>query len=263
MGVFPDLGDKSKLPSITNPEQLLKYQIASGKYEKVDPFPEDVILIHSNRLLGCVLENFSVRKVRGFYDNFYLLKNKGGNKTIGISKSGGAPADVMVMEELIASGVKRFVSVGEAGALQSYLNVGDFVVCERAVNGNGVSRYYSNHDFSFASGSLSSRIKDFLRKSDIDFSVGVSWSTDAFYRELVEEVKHYKDLGVLTVDMESSAIFSVAEFRGVDAAVILTVSDYLLKHEAGESWVPNFKYTSDFLAKLFVIAKDVLFSKGS
>ena len=40
----------------------------------------------------------------------------------------GAPTAVMTLEELVASGVKRCVSLGAAGALQESLNIGDIVV---------------------------------------------------------------------------------------------------------------------------------------
>lgn len=54
--------------------------------------------------------------------------------------------------------------------------------------------------------------------------------------------------------MEASAVFAVAAHRGVDAAAMFVVSDYL-----GESgWDPRFHLTSDDIRSLGETAKDVL-----
>ena len=52
----------------------------------------------------------------------------------------------------------------------------------------------------------------------------------------MEEIRHYRDLGVLTVEMEAAALAAVAEVRGVDFAAAFTMSDSL----AGDSWSPHF-----------------------
>ena len=54
----------------------------------------------------------------------------------------GAPAACVVLEGLIAFGVKRFVSVGFAGSLQPDLRIGDIVVCDKAIRDEGTSYHY-------------------------------------------------------------------------------------------------------------------------
>ena len=44
---------------------------------------------------------------------------------------------------------------------------------------------------------------------------GTSWTIDAPYRETVAEIRRYRQEGVATVDMEASALFAVAAYRGV------------------------------------------------
>jgi purine-nucleoside phosphorylase len=58
-------------------------------------------------------------------------------------------------------------------------------------------------------------------------SAGSSWTIDTPYRETRKEVQMYREEGVLTVEMEASALFSVARASGVEAAVLFTVSDSL------------------------------------
>ena len=54
----------------------------------------------------------------------------------------GAPAACVVLEGLIAFGIRRFVSVGLAGSLQPDIGIGDIVVCDRAIRDEGTSYYY-------------------------------------------------------------------------------------------------------------------------
>ena len=52
----------------------------------------------------------------------------------------------------------------------------------------------------------------------LEVAVGATWTTDAPYRETAEEVAYYRGDGVLTVEMEASAVFAVAQARGVHLA---------------------------------------------
>jgi purine-nucleoside phosphorylase len=76
-----------------------------------------------------------------------------------------------------------------------------------------------------------------LQHHQAEYHDGTIWTTDAIFRETVEKVKHYQAQGALAVEMELSAIFSVAAFRAVQAAGILIVSDELSDYH----WRPGFK----------------------
>ncbi len=45
----------------------------------------------------------------------------------------GAPTAVMTLEELAAFRIKKFVNLGTAGGLQQNMNIGDIVICDRAI----------------------------------------------------------------------------------------------------------------------------------
>jgi purine-nucleoside phosphorylase len=66
---------------------------------------------------------------------------------------------------------------------------------------------------------------------------GRVWSIDAPYRETVRKVVRYRQEGILGVDMETSALFTVARYRGIDLACVLVVSDDLSTLQ----WVHGFK----------------------
>lgn len=65
---------------------------------------------------------------------------------------------------------------------------------------------------------------------------GATWTIDAPFRETTEELRHYRDDGVLTVEMEAAALFAVAQHRQFDSATAFMPSDTLSEAE----WFPDF-----------------------
>jgi purine-nucleoside phosphorylase len=53
------------------------------------------------------------------------------------------------------------------------------------------------------------------------------WTTDGFYREMTDDIARHMDNDILGIDMESSAMYRVAQHRGVSVCNILVVSDEL------------------------------------
>jgi len=66
--------------------------------------------------------------------------------------------------------------------------------------------------------------------------VGPVWSTDGVYRETLGKFRRFRDSGVLAVNMETSAIFAVAKYRGVEVASAQAISDILTER----GWLPAF-----------------------
>lgn len=94
-----------------------------------------------------------------------------------------------------------------------------------------------------------------------DAVIGPSWTTDAPYRETAEEISAYRAEGILTVDMEASAIFTVGALLGVQTASIFCISDVL----HGEEWEPHSQSPSlaDALWGLFEAIESMLLSNGT
>ena len=80
-------------------------------------------------------------------------------------------------------------------------------------------------------------IEQVLTDNRVDFQSGKVWTTDAVYRETRQKVENYQKQGVLAVEMEISALFSVAQFRQVDLCAMLVVSDEL----SSLKWRPGFR----------------------
>ena len=145
----------------------------------------------------------------------------------------GAPLAVAAVEEAIARGCRRFVAVGGAGALLPDLVLGHAVVVSSAVRDEGTSYHYLPPSREI-DGDARSRdvLESVLRERDIPFVTGKTWTTDGLFRETPERVRRRRDEGCITVEMEASAFFALARFRGVALAHLLSAGDSL----AGEEW---------------------------
>jgi uridine phosphorylase len=163
----------------------------------------------------------------------------------------GGPAAAITLEEIIAAGVRRIVSIGGAGALHSGLTIGDLVVCDGAIRDEGVSHHYLPPDDRYVhpDAGLTARLFDAVTRRTDHVTIGRTWTIDALYRETREEVLHYRAEGVLTVEMEAASLAAVALHRGVAFATAFAVMDSL----AGETWRPEGFGHPDALASLNIL----------
>ena len=251
---FPNFENKQDEEALFSPEDFIRYATARNGFT-FEP-PESVILCYQHSLMDHILENHETTDTKRF-GGLHLLDETGGKIGV-IGKFGvGAPVACGLLEELIAFGVKKIISIGSAGSLQKDLNIGEVVVCDRAIRDEGTSHHYlPNSKYAHASEEMTRKIKDSLNRQGQEYTVGTSWTTDAIYRETIAEIKQYQEEGVLTVEMEASALFAVAEYRNVPIGAILTISDSL----ADLVWKPEFH--SDEAKKglevLYKVALDVL-----
>jgi uridine phosphorylase len=160
----------------------------------------------------------------------------------GISLTGpvvGAPYAVMVLETLIAWGARKIVFLGWCGSISDKVKIGDIIVATSAIIDEGTSGHYENNRsrVSFPAASMLTALNDALQQNQVDFHSGAIWCTDAIYRETVEKVKHFQARDAVGVEMEISALFTVAKFRGAELGAMAVVSDEL----ATFKWRPGFK----------------------
>ena len=180
------------------------------------PFPDAVIFCYQSSLLAHILEQHETAGVeQGTYRHLHWLQETENRVAVAGGFGVGAPAVVLVLEALIVQGVRRFLTIGTAGSLQRHINIGDIVVCDRAIRDEGTSHHYLPPEkYAHASPAMTAKLEAALRTATITYSVGTSWTIDAPYRETVAEVQLYQAEGVLTVEMEAAALFAVAAYRG-------------------------------------------------
>lgn len=145
----------------------------------------------------------------------------------------GAPLAAGMLEEVIALGCRRFMVCGGAGALDRALTVGHLVVPTAALRDEGTSYHYLPPSREVAAPAEAvAALESVLRAEGLPYMLGKTWTTDAFYRETPARIARRRAEGCLTVEMEASALFAVAQFRGVTLGQLLYSGDDL----SGEVW---------------------------
>jgi uridine phosphorylase len=138
----------------------------------------------------------------------------------------GAPAAVMLLEQLIALGARRFLYLGFCGALDPAYRIGDGFIPVEAIREEGTSYHYLPQEVIPTS---SARLNTLLLQQALDRQLlarqGTIWTTDAPYRETAHKIQRFQAAGVQTVDMEMAALFTVAQYRHCEVAALLLVSD--------------------------------------
>jgi len=255
---FPNFLGKQDMDAYLTPDQAVSYlQRLNAPWD--GHMPESIIFCHQGSLLGYIGEAEDVTSLENPACELYLLKRTNSRVGVAANFGLGAPAASTVMEELIALGVKQFINVGTAGGLQASLAIGDTVICDRAIRDEGVSHHYlAESPYVVPTPSLTERLEDVLVARGIPIVRGATWTSDAPYRQTVEEVEYYRAKGIMTVEMEAAALFAVAEYRKVEIACAFVISNSL----AGSAWQPHFssKVAREGLKKVFSAAVAALTS---
>ena len=164
----------------------------------------------------------SVRNMFGYTGNYQ-------GERISVQGTGmGAPSIGIYAHELFAEyEVQTAIRVGTSGGLAP-TKLRDVVIAMAASTDSAINRRATNGlDFSpIADFGLLERAVSKAREMKIDFHVGGVASGDLFYDE-TDSLDHWKRLGILALEMETSQLYTLAARFGRKALSILTVSDMM------------------------------------
>lgn len=169
----------------------------------------------------------------------------------------GAPMATMSLEKLIVLGAKKILVFGWCGGLLESDSIGDIVIGKSAVSGEGTSRYYSDDKEFLCSTDLTSFLGEQLQKNSLEYRDGLLWSTDAPYRESRDMFTELVDNHCIdSVDMELSALCSVAALRSIELAGLFIISDLPLEEKWSAGYrTKSFKKRSNSIVELLMEIK--------
>lgn len=201
-----------------------------------------VVLSWSRRVIESMAKTIGARLSRYWHygDQYplYVGKVEGNPVSLGHVPIGSA-GTVMVMEEMIACGGRVFLGLGWAGSLQREAPVGTFVIPTSCIREEGTSLHYAEDGAAIRpSERVLNALKTACKESSAKILSGPVWTTDAPYRELKAKIEAYRRQGVIGVDMETSAMYALGQFRNVGVCNLLVVSDELWRE-----WKPAFSST--------------------
>jgi uridine phosphorylase len=145
----------------------------------------------------------------------------------------GCPSTAIAVEELARVGVTSFIRVGSTGALQAHIAPGDLVVSEGSFRNDGTTDMYAPKGYPAVPDlELTLALERAARvhgpKHGLAVHAGLNVTDDAFYAESPAWTQQMSGLGLLNIEMESSAMFVVARQRGLRAGMICAVSSNLV-----------------------------------
>jgi len=172
----------------------------------------------------------TVRNMLGFTGTY-----RGVPVSVQGSGMGMPSASIYAHELLDQYGVRTLIRVGSAGSIQDDLQVRDVVLASASCTDSAMNRVRFNNLVDFAP------VADFgLLRTAVDVAqargtavrVGQVLAADAFYTDRPDVFDLLTAYGVLAVEMETAALYTIAAKFRARALTVLTISDHL---RSGES----------------------------
>ena len=148
----------------------------------------------------------------------------------------GLPSLSIYAHELFAEyDVQTIVRVGSCGALSKDLRIRDIVLASGACTDSSMNRirfegldYAPVADFGLLRAAYDVAVS---RALPVQTKVGLIFSSDSFYSPRPDLAGRMADYGVLAVEMEASALYTLAASFGRRALTACTVSDHIITGE--------------------------------
>lgn len=194
--------------------------------------PKVAVGVFSRHLFEDVVEKYSCKEV-GYMSmaslerNIYILRYKDKELTFFMAGVSG-PWISSDLEELHAQGVDKFIIFGNCGVLDSSIEDCSIIIPTKAFRDEGTSYHYMEESETV---DLNPKYVDefigILEKYKFDYTIGSTWTTDAFFRETKEKIDYFKSNGAVCVEMEGAAIGAVSQRIGVESFTFYYAGDNL------------------------------------
>ena len=145
----------------------------------------------------------------------------------------GAPA---VMDYILALGVtkcKNLLFIGSAGSLDENIKIGDIVIPEYSICGDGASRYL-NKNFEdeflkkeYPNKVYTDRLLSLLKKNNIQYHYVPNYSVDNIFSQFYH-LDMIMKLGAKTIEMETANLFKCGEILDMNITALFCVSDNIV-----------------------------------
>lgn len=206
-------------------------------HKRVENFPETVVSVFSHQLFASVaalLEGDVIAETHDADGVWPVYETVYHGKRFGFCKARvGAPACVGQFEDIIAMGAGRILLLGNCGVLDKRIEDCGIIIPTRAIRDEGTSYHYAPAgDFIEVNTRYIPEFTEVLREFGYPYVQGVTWTTDAFYRETPEKVRRRREQGCVCVEMEAAAVAAMAQFRGKEAFIFFYAGDSL----DGDGW---------------------------
>jgi len=201
------------------PQDVAKYAIVPGPRDRLDSLLKKI---------ENPIKNFSFMEYTMYTGMFAGIKLTAMN-------GGRFSTDTSITTEVMCNaGIENIIRIGSCGAMDENIKVGDLIVVDKVLRGDGVTPYYVKEDFvTKADKKITDTLEQVAKAMGANVHRGTAWTTDALLRETREIVEAKRKEGAIAVDMVSSTILTIAQTYNIKAGSILAVSDNVITGEMG------------------------------
>ena len=138
----------------------------------------------------------------------------------------GCPACAGNLECFAACGATKVIFCGGGGVLDKNIKVGELLVVEGAIRDEGFSyKYIKPSRYIYTDKTITQKITGYLDAHKISYLTGITWTTDAMFRESKALVEQRKAEGAKIVEMEQAGCIAMAQYRNFDYGAIIYGGD--------------------------------------
>lgn len=200
----------------------------------------EIVLLPGDPLRAKFIAETFLEDVKQYNDVRNMLGFTGTYKGVRVSVQGtgmGVPSISIYATELMKDyGCKKLIRVGTAGALKRDVKVRDVVLAQGATTDSKMNEIqFGGLDFApIANFDLLLKAYNAGKEAGLNLRVGNVYTADLFYGEKNPN-EMLADYGVLAVEMEAAALYTLAAKYDAQALAILTISDHLITGEVTTS----------------------------
>lgn len=208
--------------------------------DPVNNFPEVTIACFSWQLFDTVLRSFDPKPIytlSGYGHQRHVFQvDYGGKRFAFYLASMGEPRAIMEYEELIAAGSKRLILFGNCGVLDKSIEDCGIIIPTQAIRDEGCSYHYAPPgDMLPVNNQYTELFREVLREANLPWVEGITWTTDAIYRETRKKIELRKKQGAICVEMECAGMQALCSFRNTEFFQFFYAGDNL----DGVTWEPR------------------------
>lgn len=223
--LYPILEYDDAKEAIINPE-LLQNEYGMLPYNKlIITFFKDAI----NKLLE---ENLIEPYLTINGENELLLYKFVDDEVLVMQGIIGCPATAGFLDELTGIGITKVMFCGGGGVLDETIEVGKLMIVEGAIRDEGFSYHYVKPSrIIYSQVDVQDVMINYFEENEIPYFKGLTWTTDAFFRETKKKIQMRKNEGAKIVEMEQSGCIAVAQFRNLKYGAIIYAGDDISQAE--------------------------------
>lgn len=150
----------------------------------------------------------------------------------------GCPACAGNLDLFNTMGITKVMFCGGGGVLDKNIEVGQILVVDGAIRDEGFSYHYIEPSrYIYTNPDVTEKIIGYLENNSISYIQGLTWTTDAIFRETNDRIAQRKAEGAKIVEMEQAGCIAVSQFRGFAYGALIYGGDDVSQDEwSNRSW---------------------------